>query len=121
VAFARSADPKLWMMGLDIPDAAFGAGWQPYRVFSTASILLVLACMLFGGLAGDCFGRRRVLLLGAATSVGAGVLAAVAPGLPWFVPARTIEVGAGAVAFPLTLAVIRLTFQGRQRPLALLA
>ena len=51
-ACARLVDPKLWMMGLDIPDTAFGAGWQHYRLFSTVTVLLLLAGMLFGGLAG---------------------------------------------------------------------
>lgn len=120
VAFARMVDPKLWQMGLDIPDTAFGAGWQGYRIFSTVTSLLLVACMLLGGLLGDLFGRRRILLGGALVSTVACVLAAVAPGVPWFVVARSFEVGAGALALPLTLAVIRLTFQGRQRPVALL-
>jgi hypothetical protein len=60
VACARLVDPKLWMMGLEIPVAAFGAGWEDYRVFSTATTMLLLVCMLFGGLLGDYFGRRRV-------------------------------------------------------------
>ena len=38
------------MTGLDIPDAAFGAGWQPYRLFSTMTMLLLLACLIAGGL-----------------------------------------------------------------------
>ena len=119
VACARMVDPKLWMMGLEIPVAAFGAGWEDYRVFSTATTMLLLVCLLFGGLLGDYFGRRRVMLLGAMVSVGAGFLAFIAPGGPWFVAARSVEVAAGSVAFPLTLAVVRLTFRGRERPLAL--
>jgi MFS transporter, DHA2 family, multidrug resistance protein len=120
VAGARLADPKLWQMGLDIPATAFGAGWQEYRVFSTVTGLLLIACMLVGGLLGDVLGRRRVLLGGALVATVAGPLTAVAPGVPWFVAARAVDVAAGAVAFPLTLAVVRLTFTGRERPLALL-
>jgi MFS family permease len=120
VAFARSVDPKLWMMGLDIPPTAFGAGWAGYRVFSAVTVLLLLAGMLAGGLLGDVFGRRRVLVWGALVSAGAGVLTVFAPGVPWFVVTRSVDVAAGAVAFPLTLAVLRLTFSGRERPLALL-
>jgi hypothetical protein len=60
VACARMVDPKLWMMGLEIPVAAFGAGWEDYRVFSTVTTMLLLVCLLFGGLLGDYFGRRRV-------------------------------------------------------------
>ena len=120
VGFARMADPKLWQMGLDIPATAFGAGWQEYRVFSTVTGLLLVAAMLVGGLLGDYFGRRRVLLSAMLVATVAGVLTAAAPGVPWFVATRSVDVAAGAVAFPLTLAVVRLTFTGRERPLALL-
>ena len=120
VGFARMADPRLWQMGLEIPATAFGAGWQEYRIFSTVTGLLLIAGMLVGGLLGDAYGRRRVLLAGALVSTVAGVLTAVAPGIPWFVVTRSVEVFAGSVAFPLTLAVVRLTFTGRERPVALL-
>jgi MFS transporter, DHA2 family, multidrug resistance protein len=120
VALSRLADPKLWMMGWDIPDTAFGAGWQGYRLFSVVSVLIMLACMLVGGLLGDFFGRRRVLLLGTLVSTLAGAMAALSPSVPWFVATRTLDVAASALAFPLTLAVVRLTFQGRERALAML-
>jgi hypothetical protein len=120
VASARSAEPKLWMIGVDIPATAFGAGWQDYRVYSTAFVVLLLAGMLFGGLLGDFFGRRRVLLLGALVSTAATGLAAFSLGVPWFAATGLLALGAGAVAFPLTLAVVRLTFQGRERPMAIL-
>jgi MFS family permease len=120
VAFARSVDPRLWMMGLDIPPTAFDAGWQDYRVFTTVTGLLLIAGMLVGGLLGDVIGRRRVLLGGALTSTVFGALAMVAPNVPWFAVTRSIDALAGAMAFPLTLAVLRLTFPRRERPLALL-
>ena len=62
--------------------------------------MLLLAGMLFGGLLGDFFGRRRVLLLGAMVSAVAGVLALIAPGGPWFVAARSVEVAAGGGGLP---------------------
>jgi MFS family permease len=120
VAFARLVNPQLWMMGLDIPDTAFGAGWEGYRVFSTVTVVVMLAGMLAGGLLGDYLGRRRVMVWGALVSAIAGVLTFFAPGVSWFVVTRTVDVAAGAVALPLTLAVLRLTFQGRERHLALL-
>jgi MFS family permease len=120
VALARLVDPKLWMIGWDIPATAFGAGWQSYRIYSVVSIIIVLACMLFGGPLGDFFGRRRVLLLGTVVSTLAGLATALSPSVPWFVATRILGVAASAVAFPLTLAVIRLTFHGRERPLAML-
>jgi DHA2 family multidrug resistance protein-like MFS transporter len=120
VAFARLVDPRLWMMGLDIPDVAFGAGWHDYRVFSTVAVLLLLAGMIAGGLLGDVVGRRRVLLGGSLVSSVFGVLTIFAPNVPWFAVTRTVDAVAGAIAFPLTLAVLRLTFSGRERDLAIL-
>src|SRR5262245_3578288 len=108
------------MMGLEIPDAAFGAGWQGYRLFSSVTVLLLLAGMIAGGLWGDVAGRRRVLLGGSLVSSVFGVLTIVAPTLPWFALTRTVDAAAGAVAFPLTLAVLRLTYAGRERALAIL-
>src|SRR4051794_32891125 len=120
VALSRLVDPKLWMIGWDIPPTAFGAGWQSYRIYSVVSVIIMLACMLFGGPLGDFFGRRRVLLLGTVVSTLAGMATPLSPSVPWFVATRTLDVAASAVAFPLTLAVIRLTFHGRERPLAML-
>lgn len=120
VALSRLVDPKIWMMGWDVPDTAFGAGWQGYREFTVFSVLITLACMLVGGLLGDFFGRRRVLLLGTVVSTLALVATAFSQSAPWFVATRALDVTASAVAFPLTLAVVRLTFQGRERAMAML-
>src|SRR3954471_21750526 len=110
VVFALSLDPLLWMMGVDIPTRAFGAGWVDYRVFTTTTAVLLVACMLIGGLLGDYFGRRRVLLLACVVTAVGGLLTAMAPESAWLVVARSTGSAAGALALPLTLAVIRLSF-----------
>ncbi len=120
VAFALSVDPLLWMMGVDIPTRAFGAGWQDYRIFTTATAVLLVACMLIGGLLGDYYGRRRVLLLASVLTAVGGLLTALAPEMGWVLVARSIGAAAGAIALPLTLAVIRLSFAGRERVRAML-
>ena len=73
-----------------------------------------------GGVLGDAFGRRRVLVLGVAVATLANILATFAPSPPWFVITRAAEAFGSALALPMTLAVIRLTFQGRTLPVALL-
>src|SRR3954447_24406179 len=78
VVFALSIDPLLWMMGVDIPTRAFGAGWVDYRIFTTTTTVLLVACMLIGGLLGDYFGRRRVLLLVSVLTTVGGLLIMVA-------------------------------------------
>src|SRR4051812_38654386 len=103
------------MMGVDIPTRAFGAGWMDYRVFTMTTAALLVACMLLGGLLGDYFGRRRVLLLATVITAVGGLLTMLAPEQMWLVVARSIGLAGGAIALPLTLAVIRLSFAGRDR------
>src|SRR6478735_3043744 len=69
IAFAKLVDPQLWMMGLDIPTSAFGEAWEPYRAFAGVSTLVLTAFLLFGGLLGDVYGRRRILIIGTAIAV----------------------------------------------------
>src|SRR6187549_3171653 len=109
VVFALSLDPLLWMMGVDIPTRAFGAGWVDYRIFTTTTSVLLIACMLLGGLLGDYIGRRRVLLVASVVTAAGGLLTALAPEAAWLVVARSMGSAAGALALPLTLAVIRLS------------
>ena len=120
VAFAKLADPQAWMMGLDIPVSAFGAAWSDYRVFSTVNAVVLVAFLLLGGVLGDALGRRRTLLVGAGVALLANILAALAPSPPLFIVGRATEAAGSALALPMTLAVLRLTFQGRALALALL-
>jgi MFS family permease len=120
VAFAKLADPQAWMMGLDIPVSAFGAAWSDYRVFASINALVLIAFLLLGGVLGDALGRRRVMLFGVALATLANVLAFLAPAPPEFIVGRVLEAFGSALALPMTLGVIRLSFEGRARPLALL-
>src|SRR4051812_6141156 len=120
MVFALTVDPLLWMMGVDIPTRAFGAGWVDYRTLTTTTSVLLIACMLLGGLLGDYFGRRRVLLLASVVTAVGGLLTALAPEKTWLLVARSMGSAAAAIALPLTLAVIRLEFGGRERVRALL-
>src|SRR6478672_10763498 len=98
VAFALSIDPLLWMMGVDIPTRAFGAGWVDYRMFTTTTSVLLVACMLLGGILGDYFGRRRVLLLASILTAVGGLLTMLSPDSTWLVIARSMGSAAAAVA-----------------------
>jgi MFS family permease len=120
VVFALSLDPLLWMMGVDIPTRAFGAGWVDYRTFTTTTSVFLVACMLIGGLLGDYFGRRQVLLLASILTAAGGLLTMIAPDPTWLVIVRSMGSATAAIALPLTLALIRLSFVGRDRVRALL-
>src|SRR3954454_21872326 len=103
VVFALSVDPLLWMMGVDIPTRAFGAGWVDYRTFTTTITVLLVGCMLLGGLLGGYYGRRRVMLLASVLTVVGGLLTMVAPDDRWLVVARSMGSAAAAMALPMTL------------------
>src|SRR5271165_4984159 len=62
--------------------------------------------MLAGGVAGDVYGRRRVLVLGALGMVGASLLAAVAQTGGMLLVARALDGLASAAIAPMALALI---------------
>ncbi|HMQ32921.1 MAG TPA: MFS transporter [Chloroflexaceae bacterium] len=120
VAFAQLAQPQLWMLGLDIPASAFGTAWVRYRIVANIGVVIFVAFQLMGGVLGDMFGRRRIFLFGAAGAVLANLVSLAAWNLPSLVVARGLVGLLGALAFPLALGVIRLTFGGNERKIALL-
>lgn len=82
---------------------------------------LVLAGLLVtAGTLGDRFGRRRLLLLGAAGFGVASVLAAYAPDIRWLIAARALQGLFGAALMPSTLSLLRNLFlRQQQRRLAI--
>ncbi|MGW0515877.1 MFS transporter [Crossiella sp. NPDC003009] len=80
----------------------------------------VLAGLLITmGTLGDRFGRRRVLLAGAALFGAASVLAAYAPSTELLIAARALLGVAGATLAPSTLSLIRTMFtDARERQIA---
>ena len=64
------------------------------------------AFMLAGGVAGDVYGRRRVLVLGALGMVGASLLAAFAQTGGILLVARALDGLASAAIGPMALALI---------------
>jgi MFS transporter, DHA2 family, multidrug resistance protein len=76
--------------------------------------------LLTAGALGDRFGRRRLLLVGAAAFGAASLLAAFATSAPMLIVARGLLGVAGATLMPPTLALIRVMFSdSRQRTTAL--
>lgn len=59
------------------------------------------------GFAGDAWGRRRTLVLGASVFAGASIGAALAPSLGVLVVARVVQGGGAAVMMALPLAIAR--------------
>src|SRR5262245_1997935 len=86
--------------------------------FVSGYTLVLAAALLPGGLLGDRYGRKRVLL-GALAQFGAGSLAcAYAPSSGTFIAARVL-LGLGAAAIiPLALSVLTVLFTDEERPRA---
>ena len=76
----------------------------------TLGKLTLGAFMLAGGVAGDVYGRRRVLVLGALGMVGASLLAAVAQTGGMLLVARALDGLASAAIGPMALALIASAF-----------
>ena len=78
-------------------------------IFDVYGFVLAGLLLTMGAL-GDRFGRRRVLLVGAATFSAASLLAAYAPSAEALIAARALLGVAGATLMPSTLALIRNLF-----------
>jgi hypothetical protein len=120
VAFAQMAEPHLWMIGFDIPASAFGAAWRDFRILANLGVLLFIAFQLVGGVLGDLLGRRRIFLVGAVGTTVFNVLSLLAPDLSTLTVTRAFVGVMGALALPLSLGIIRLTFMGDERIRALM-
>lgn len=119
VAFAQQAEPFLWMIGYEVPSSAFGAAWREYRIVANLGVVLFVVFQIVGGVLGDILGRRRILLIGAVGATLFNMLSLLAPDLLTLTVIRAMTGVAGALAFPLTLGLIRLTFEGTERTRAL--
>jgi MFS family permease len=85
----------------------------------TLGKLMLGAFMLAGGVAGDVYGRRRVLVLGALGTVGASLLAAVAQTGGMLLVARALDGLASAAIGPLALALITRAFSQAEQARAI--
>jgi MFS family permease len=76
------------------------------QLVMTLSKLLFGAFMLLGGLLGDTYGRRRVLVYGCGGVVAASLLAALSASTGQLALARALDGLANAAVGPLTLALV---------------
>jgi EmrB/QacA subfamily drug resistance transporter len=84
------------------------------QLVMTLSKLLFGAFMLLGGLLGDTYGRRRVLVLGCGGIVLASLVAAVSRSAGQLAVARGLDGLANAAVGPLALAIVLDLFPGPQ-------
>ncbi|MGB8020303.1 MAG: MFS transporter [Candidatus Nanopelagicales bacterium] len=87
--------------------------------FVASYSLVVVAAILLGGLLGDRYGRRRVLIAALVLFGVGSVLCAYAGSPEQFIAARVVAGLGAAAAIPTSLSVITVTFSDEQRPRAI--
>src|SRR5262245_3608818 len=97
-------------LGLRDATAALKATTAAMQLVMTLSKLLFGAFMLLGGLLGDTYGRRRVLVLGCGGVVAASAMAALSASAGQLAGARVLDGVANAAVGPLTLALVMSLF-----------
>lgn len=96
----------------------FGAGYSLSRFLSSSWAVILVLFMLAGGILGDLYGRRRVLLWSLGMLLLTNIALLFSPGTLWHVIWRLpANISAGLVV-PLTLAPLYIFFEGRQRIIA---
>jgi MFS family permease len=108
-------------LSLSLRDAGteLSASTAAMQLVMTLSKLLFGAFMLLGGVLGDTYGRRRVLVLGCAGIVGASTLAAFSASVGQLAVARGLDGLANAAVGPLTLALVMGLFPASEAPRAI--
>src|SRR5215469_3437121 len=95
-----------------------GAGAKKWWALGGLTLGVLAVGLLPGGLLGDRFGRKRVMLI-TLTVFGLGSLAcAYAPNAGAFIAARTLLGLAAGVMVPLVLSVLAVMFTDEERPKA---
>jgi EmrB/QacA subfamily drug resistance transporter len=113
VLFLTFLDNTIVSVALADIQSRLGAGVQTLQWVVDGYALTFAAFMLAGGVCGDIFGRRRVMLIGIAMFSAGSVVAALAPNGGALLAGRVI-MGLGAAASePGTLSVLRHVFPDR--------
>ncbi len=98
-------NPILPALRADLGGGALGQQWAV-----NAYNLVFASALLLGGLLGDRYGHRRVLLGGLTISIGGALAAAAAPTIGTMLAFRAVQGFGAALVQPATLAVITYTF-----------
>ncbi len=116
---AIGLDATVLTLALATLSKSLGASEAELQWFVTSYTLALAAAMLPSGLLGDRYGRRRVLL-GARVLFGAMSVACAYSTTPLeFIVARAVLGVAGAAAIVMSLSVITVLFDEKERPRAM--
>ncbi|MFN2196598.1 MAG: hypothetical protein ACK2UW_10805, partial [Anaerolineales bacterium] len=82
----------------------FGAGWSLARFLASSGTIILVLFMLGGGILGDFYGRRRVLLWGLGVMLFTNLALLFSPNTLWHVFWRVPENISAGIVLPLALA-----------------
>jgi EmrB/QacA subfamily drug resistance transporter len=91
-----------------------GGSYADVQWISAAYTLAMAVMLLTGGRLGDMFGRKRMLLVGAAGFTLASLACAIAPSTGALIAFRALQGGLGAVMVPQVFGLIRDLFPPRE-------
>lgn len=109
------ANVNLSIGNVALPDIGRDLGASQVQQTMVASMftLGLAASVLYLGAIGDRYGRKLLLLLGAALSIPASLLAGFAPNVQVLIGARLLGGLAAGLLFPTTLSLISALWRGR--------
>lgn len=108
-------DGSVVNVGLPTIEASLHAEAADLQWVVNAYLLPSSALLLFGGAAGDRFGRRRLLVLGILLFAASSLLCALAPTLSWLLIGRVLQGMGAALLLPNSLAILGESFTGEAR------
>jgi len=91
-----------------------GGSYADLQWIAAAYTLAMAVMLLTGGRLGDIFGRKRMLMIGAAGFTAASVASALAPSVESLIAFRAIQGGVGAVMVPQVFGLIRDLFKPQE-------
>lgn len=108
-------DGSVVNVGLPAIQASLGAKADDLQWVVNAYLLPLSALLLFGGAAGDRFGRRLILVAGTALFAVSSLLCAMAQDLSWLLIGRALQGMGSALLMPSSLAILGESFEGEAR------
>ena len=108
-------DNTILNVALPSMQGQLGASQAQEQWFIDAYTLVFAALLFTGGVAGDRWGRRKVLLLGMAVFGAASVFSALSTSPAMLIGARALMGVGGALVQPATLSIIQNTFKPSER------
>ena len=95
-----------------------GASFGQIQLVVAGYALAYAVLLITGGRRGDISGRKRIFILGLGGFTVASALCGLAPTPEFLIAARVLQGCAAALMSPQTLAIIRVTFPGREQSTA---